>query len=65
MKREASASAAAVVRFAVVFGGKQGIKVEVRRDRRKSGLTLAGRLSGEAAVERLDEPREGGGKPIP
>jgi hypothetical protein len=56
LKREA----AAVVSFAGVSGGKQGIKVEIRGDRRKGGFLLASRLPVETPVELPDETREGG-----
>jgi hypothetical protein len=52
--------AAAVVSFAVVSGGKQGIKVEIRGDRRKGGFVPARGLPVEALIELPDETRESG-----
>ena len=56
MNRETAAG----VRFAGVCGGKQGIKVETRRDRRKSSFVPAGRLPVKPPIELRDETREDG-----
>jgi hypothetical protein len=55
LKRET----AAVASITVVFGGKQGIKVEIRGDRRKGGLVPARGLPVEAPVKLPDETRKG------
>jgi hypothetical protein len=61
VKREA----AAIVRLAIVFGGEQGVKVEVRGNRRKGGFIPARRLPVKLTVEFPDETRQGGGEPAP
>ncbi|MDR2797017.1 MAG: hypothetical protein LBB80_01615 [Treponema sp.] len=53
-------AAAAGIRFMLIFGGKQGIEVEVRRDGRKGGFIRAGRFPVEPLIELFDETREGG-----
>jgi hypothetical protein len=56
MKREA----AALVRCALVFGGKQSVKAEARRKRRKGGLVPSRRVPVKPLIELRDKTRESG-----
>jgi hypothetical protein len=47
-----------MIGFTVVFGGKQGSKVEVRGDRRKGGFLLAGGYPVKLLVKLPDKTRE-------
>jgi hypothetical protein len=61
LKREA----AAVVGFAVIFGGLQGVKVKPRGQGREGGIVLTGRFPVETRIEFPYETRDGGGEPVP